>query len=136
MPPPDLGHGPKIGGGSWQWGMTGQCDNADAAKAYLEFAHQTKYFVDFATTLGLVPATDEAAAQVPAYAPGGANEIYRTLAKEYALVRPVTPAYPYISSVFQKATQDILSGGDAQTILDKAVKDIDSNIKQNGDYTF
>jgi len=136
MPPPDLGQGPKIGGGSWQWGMTGQCDDTDAAQAYLEFAHQTKYFVDFATTLGLVPATDEAAAQVPAYAPGGASEIYRTLAKDYALVRPVTPAYPIISSVFQKATQDILSGGDAQTILDKAVKDIDADIKQNGGYEY
>jgi multiple sugar transport system substrate-binding protein len=134
IPPPDLGTGPKIGGGSWQWGMTGQCKNTDAAKAYLEFAHQTKYFVDFANALGLIPATDEAAALVPAYAPGGQNEIYRTLAKEFALVRPVTPAYPIISSVFQKATQDILSGGDAKAILDKAAKDIDADIKQNGGY--
>ena len=136
IPPPDLGNGPKIGGGSWQWGVTSQCDNPEAANAYLEFAHQTKYFVQFAETLGLVPATDEAAAQVPAYAPGGENEIYRTFAKDYALVRPVTAAYPYISSVFQKATQDILSGGDAKTILDKAAKDIDTDIKQNGGYEF
>ncbi|WP_034609977.1 extracellular solute-binding protein [Cellulomonas sp. URHD0024] len=136
IPPPDLGEGPKIGGGSWQWGMTDQCKNTDAAKAYLEFAHQTKYFVDFANTLGLIPATEEAAAQVPAYAPGGENEIYLTLAKDFALVRPVTPAYPIISSVFQKATQDILSGGDPQPILDKAAKDIDADIKQNGGYTY
>ena len=51
-------------------------------------------------------------------------------------MRPVTPAYPIISSVFQKATQDILSGGDAQTILDKAVKDIDADVKQNGGYEY
>lgn len=136
MPPPDLGTGPKIGGGSWQWGMSAQCDEPEGALAYLEFAHDTKYFVDFATTLGLIPATDEAAAEVPAYAEGGEDEIFRQFAQEYALVRPVTPAYPYISSVFQKAAQDLLAGGDAQQILDKAVSDIDNDIKQNGGYEF
>jgi multiple sugar transport system substrate-binding protein len=136
IPPPDFGDGPKIGGGSWQWGMTTGCSSPAAASAYLEFAHQTKYFVDFSTTLGLIPATAAAAAELPNYSAGGKDEIFLQMAKQYALVRPVTPAYPYISSVFQKATQDILSGGDAKTILDKAAKDIDTDIKQNGDYAF
>ncbi len=136
LPPPDFGNGPKIGGGSWQWGMTQQCSSPAAATAYLTFAHQTKYFVDFSKTLGLIPATAAAAAATTNYAAGGKDEIYLQLAKKFALVRPVTPAYPYISSVFQKATQDILSGGDPKAILDKAVSDIDTDLKQNGDYTF
>ncbi len=136
IPPPDFGAGSKIGGGSWQWGMTTGCSSPAAATAYLEFAHQTKYFVDFSNALGLIPATSDAAAQVPNYSAGGKDEIFLQMATKYALIRPATPAYPYISSVFQKATQDILSGGDAKTILDKAVKDIDTDTKQNGDYAF
>jgi len=136
MAPPDFGAGSKIGGGSWQWGMTSGCSSPDGAAAYLEFAHQKEYFVEFANALGLVPATSDAAAEVPDYAPGGKNEVFLEIAKSYALIRPATPAYPYISSVFQKATQDILSGGDPKTILDKAVSDIDTDIKQNGDYAF
>jgi multiple sugar transport system substrate-binding protein len=31
---------------------------------------------------------------------------------------------------------DILAGGDAQKILDKAAADIDNNIKSNGNYEF
>jgi multiple sugar transport system substrate-binding protein len=134
IPPPDFGDGPKIGGGSWQWGMTSGCTQPAGALAYLKFTHQTKYFVDFANALGLVPATADAAALVPNYAAGGKDKIFLDLATKFALVRPVTPAYPYISTVFQKATQDILSGGNPKSILDKAVSDIDNDIKQNGDY--
>jgi multiple sugar transport system substrate-binding protein len=58
------------------------------------------------------------------------------MAKDFALVRPVTPAYPFISSTFQKAVADILSGGDVQQILDKAAADIDTDIQRNDDYAF
>ena len=73
---------------------------------------------------------------MPNYAEGGKDRIFLDFAEKFALVRPVTPAYPVISSVFQKATADILSGGDPQTVLDKAVSDIDKDIKQNGNYDF
>ncbi len=136
IPPPDFGDGPKIGGGSWQWGMTTGCDQPAGALDYLKFAHQTKYFVAFANALGLVPATKDAAAQVPNYAEGGKDRVFLDFAQKFAEVRPVTPAYPVISSVFQKASADILSGGDPKTVLDKAVSDIDKDIKQNGNYDF
>jgi multiple sugar transport system substrate-binding protein len=35
LPPPDLGTGPKIGGGSWQWGISSECNDADGAREYL-----------------------------------------------------------------------------------------------------
>ncbi|VTR75788.1 sugar ABC transporter substrate-binding protein [Cellulomonas hominis] len=136
IPPVDLGEGPKIGGGSWQWAMSSQCEEVEGARAYLEFSHQTEYVVALADATGTIPATDEAAAELQDYAPGGDKEVFRTFAQDYAVVRPATPAYPYITSVFQKATQDILSGGDAASILDKAVSDIDNDIAQNGDYAF
>ena len=51
------------------------------------------------------------------------------------MLRPETPGYPFIATEFTKAAQDILNGADPQTALDKAVKDIDANLKSNGDYT-
>ena len=63
-PGPDLGTGAKIGGASWQWGMSSTCSNKAGALAYLNFSRQTKYFVDFAKATGTLPATDAAAAQV------------------------------------------------------------------------
>lgn len=136
VPPPDFGAGSTIGAGSWQWAISSGCSDPEGAQAYLEFAHQTDYFVAFGEALGLVPATQEAAAQLPNYAEGGSDRIFLEFADRFGLVRPVTPAYPFITSVYQKATQDILSGGDPQTILDRAVTEIDNNIRQNGNYEF
>jgi multiple sugar transport system substrate-binding protein len=136
LPPPNFGDGPKIGGGSWEWGMSSGCSAKDGALEYLKFSAQKKYFVDYAQTLGLIPGNVDAAADVPSFAPGGKYRIFLDLSKKYALLRPVTPAYPFISTTFQKATQDILAGGDPKTILDKAVADIDNNLKTNGNYKF
>lgn len=136
LPPVDFGNGPKIGGGSWQWGLSSDCPAVEAAREYLEFSAKTEYYVDYATELSLIPATEEAAAEVPDFAPGGTFRDFYDYANEYAVLRPVTPAYPFISSTFQKAYADILSGGDPQEVLDKAVSDIDANIQQNGDYEF
>ncbi|EFC82202.1 ABC transporter substrate-binding protein [Parafrankia sp. EUN1f] len=134
LPPPDFGTGPKIGAGSWQWALAKGCDDVDGAREYLKFAHDTKYFVQYAKAVGLIPATLDAAAEIPAYAEGGENRIYLEMADRFAVVRPETPAYPYISSAFEKATSDILAGGDPQSILDRAVADIDRDIRQNGGY--
>ena len=136
LPPVDFGHGPKIGGASWQWGMSADCAAPEGAREYLEFSAQPKYYVEYAKALGLIPANKEAAEQLPEWAPGGKYRVFLELADKFAVVRPVTPAYPFISSTFAKATQDIIAGGDPKQILDKAVTDIDSNIKTNGNYEF
>jgi len=136
LPPPDFGNGPKIGGASWQWGLSSACGDKDGAREYLRFSAQPTYYVEYAKALGLIPANTDAAASVPNFAPGGKYRVFLELSQRFAEVRPVTPAYPYISSTFQKAASDILAGGDAQKILDKAASDIDNNIKSNGNYAF
>jgi multiple sugar transport system substrate-binding protein len=136
LPPVDFGHGAKIGGGSWQWGVSSNCAAKDGAMEYMKFSAQAKYFVDYPKTLSLIPVTPDAAAKIPAYAPGGKYRVFFDLASKFALVRPVTPAYPFISTTFAKANSDILSGGDPKTILDKAAKDIDNNVKSNGNYQY
>ncbi len=32
LPPPDLGTGPKIGGGSWQWAISSTCEEVEGAR--------------------------------------------------------------------------------------------------------
>jgi multiple sugar transport system substrate-binding protein len=135
IPPVDFGNGPKIGGASWQWAMSSTCSNKAGAQAWLKFSRQTKYFVDYAKATGTIPGTAAAARQVDGYQPGGKfNELVQ-FARKFAVVRPVTPAYPYISTEFQKAAQDILAGADPKNALDQAAKDIDNNLKTNNNYS-
>ena len=136
LPPVDFGDGPKIGGASWQWGMSADCPAQEGALEFLEFSATDEYRVLYAEELSLIPVTETAAAEVEDYAPGGRYRVFYDYAEQFAELRPVTPAYPFISSTFQKAYADILSGGDPKTVLDKAVADIDNNIQQNGGYEF
>ncbi len=131
LPPVDFGDGPKIGGASWQWGMSSTCANKEGAQAYLNFSRQTKYFVDFAKATNTIAATDAAAQQVKGYETGGQFNIFLKEAQKFAVVRPVTPAYPYISTVFSKTAMDIMAGADVKGALDQAVSQIDNNLATN-----
>ncbi|MFD6274934.1 sugar ABC transporter substrate-binding protein [Streptomyces sp. NPDC060209] len=135
IPPVDFGNGPKIGGSSWQWAMSSTCANKDGAQEWLKFSRQTKYFTDYAKATSTIPATDAAAQQIADYQPGGKFDVLVQFAREYATVRPATPAYPYISTEFEKAAKDILAGADPKTALGQAAKDIDSNLKTNNYYS-
>ena len=114
MPPPDFGTGPKIGGGSWQWGISSGCQNTAGALDYLKFSLQPKYLSQFVTKLNLIPATEETAAMSPGWEQGGAKRFFLDESQKFALIRPPTPAYPYITTTFAKAAQDIVAGGDAK----------------------
>ena len=132
LPPPDLGNGPKIGGGSWQWGISQNCSDQAGALDYMKFAAQDKYVASVARDTNNIPATDAAAAQVKGYEKGGENQVFLDYAKKFAVLRPVTPGYPFIATEFTKTAQDILNGADPKQALDQAVKDIDANQKSNG----
>jgi multiple sugar transport system substrate-binding protein len=56
------------------------------------------------------------------------------VSKRFALIRPPTPAYPYITTTFAKAAQDIVAGADPVETLDQAVKNIDLNLETNDNY--
>ncbi len=131
LPAVDLGNGPKIGGGSWQWAISDSCASKEGALDYMKFALQDKYVASVSEATNTIPATDAAAAMVPGYEPGGADDIFRQYSKAFALIRPPTPGYPFIATTFTKAAQDILNGADPQQALDQAVKDIDANQQSN-----
>jgi histidinol-phosphate/aromatic aminotransferase/cobyric acid decarboxylase-like protein len=134
LPPPDFGNGPKIGGGSWQWGVSATCKQADAAMDYLAFSLNPKYLSKIVEVSGNVPATEEAAEMTPGWQKGGPKRFFLDESAAFAELRPATPGYPYLTSTFAKAAQDIINGGDANKILDKAVADIDTDLKANDYY--
>ena len=135
MPPPDLGQGVTVGGGSWQWGVTTGCADPAAAMDYLSFSLSPESIATVAKAAGTIPATDAAAALVPGFEEGGDLALFREFSKRFAELRPATPAYPFISSTFTKSRQDIRDGADPQAALTDAVEDIDGNIESNGGYT-
>ena len=93
--------------------MSTNCgDNTAGAMEYMKFASTDKYVAMFATSAVAIPSTDAAAATVKGYETGGENDIFRQLSKKFAVVRPVTPGYPFIATEFTKTAQDILNGAD------------------------
>jgi multiple sugar transport system substrate-binding protein len=136
MPPPDFGHGPKIGAASWQWGITRSCRYPDGAAAFLTHLISAPEIAAASRMTGLVPVTAEGAMLTEHYRPGGDWRMYFEFAKRYAVARPATPAYPALSSVFEKAMADIRSGKDAAEAFDEAVEAIEQNIGRNNCYGF
>ncbi|HIY25240.1 MAG TPA: sugar ABC transporter substrate-binding protein [Candidatus Brachybacterium merdigallinarum] len=136
LPPPDFGAGSKTGAGSWQWGISSSSQNVEAASEFLSFLLQDEYLVAYSDAIGTFPTTPTAVEQTEHYQPDGALEPIYEISREYALVRPETPAYPVISSVFDRIMRDIMAGSDVQTSLDQAVADIDANIESNDGYGF
>lgn len=134
LPAPDFGNGPVIGGASWQFGVSATCENPEGAAAWIEHAIQDEYLAAFSDGIGLIPSTPSAAAMTANYAPGGALEVFFGLSEAQALVRPVTPGYPVVAKVFEKALADIADGADVQDTLDAAVDEIDADIEANSGY--
>ena len=132
LPPPDFGHGAKVGVGSWQYGITRTCSDRqrEGALDYLRFSMQDTYIAQFSDVTSLIPATTTAAAETTAgyYGPGEPLEFLTSLSADLGLVRPPTPAYPVISQVFQKQFQDLVNGEPVDTVLNQAVREIDADI--------
>jgi multiple sugar transport system substrate-binding protein len=135
LPNVDLGTGPKIGGGSWQWGVTTGCADTAAAMDYLAFSLEPENVAAVAEATGTIPASSAAAALVPGYEDGGELSVFREASEQFAVLRPETPAYPFISTEFASAMSDIIDGGEPQTVLDAAVSNIDQNIRSNDGYS-
>ncbi|UUZ57799.1 hypothetical protein [Nocardioides sp. B-3] len=67
---------------------------------------------------------------------GGPKRFFPDESAAFAELRPATPGYPFLTSTFAKAAQDIIAGGDADAIPDKAVADIDADLEANNYYGY
>ncbi len=132
LPPPDFGAGPKVGVGSWQYGLTRACTarQKEGALAYLRFSMQDRYIAEFSDVTSLIPATTTAAAQTTAgyYGPGQPLAFLTEMSRRFGLVRPPTPAYPVVSQVFQQQFQDLVAGKAPEQVLEQSVREIDADI--------
>lgn len=136
LPAPDFGHGPKIGGASWQFGVSATTAHPEGANAFIEFALQDEYLAAFSDGIGLVPSTQSAAAMTQNYGQGGPLEVFYELSNQQSMIRPPTPAYVGIALTFEKAMADIANGADVQDTLDAAVDEIERDIANNDGYGF
>ena len=134
LPAPDLGTGPKIGGASWQFGVSATSKHPEGAAAFIEYALQDKYLAAFSNGIGLTPATPTASEMVDNYKAGGPLSVFVEYTAKTALVRPVSPGYVVQAKVFEKALADIANGAEVAATLDAAVDEINADIEKNGGY--
>ena len=135
LPAPNLGKGAKTGMGTWNWGITSSCKTPDAAWKVLNFILSPNEIARMTNADGAVPARKSAIAQSKLYAPNGPLQVFvQQLQKGIAEPRPITPAYPTITSAFAEAVVNIAAGADVKEELDKAVQKIDQDIKDNQGY--
>ncbi len=136
LPSPDFGKGPKIGAGSWQWGISKTCAAPEGAWQFINYMMQPKQVAAMSVATGLVPTTFDAAALTDTYKEGGPFRVFYDMAKKYAVVRPPTPGYLIVSSAFEQATLAIRDGGNVQNALDDAVDKINRDITDHNNYGF
>jgi multiple sugar transport system substrate-binding protein len=136
LPPPDLGTGPKTGGQSWMTGVSATCEHTEGAMAYIQSTLSDENMAAYAEAISLIPVTQAAAEMTTNYKTGGPLKVFEEISRQFAVIRPPTPAYPVISTVFEKAAMDIRDGADVKATLDQAVSEIDADIQANGGYGF
>ncbi len=134
IPLPDFGKGSRTGQGSWAWAITKNCKNLDAAMAFLEFLLSSDEIILMTDANGAVPATKSAIQKSPLYRKNGPLKLFVEGLSAAAIPRPITPAYPVITSVFQEAFNDIRNGADVKKTLDRAVFEVDRDIQDNKGY--
>jgi multiple sugar transport system substrate-binding protein len=135
LPMPKLGDKAVTGMGSWNWGLTSTCENPEAAYKFLAYLVEPDEILHMTNANGAVPARKSAIAKSELYGEGGLLNIFvQQLEGGVALERPVTPAYPVITSAFDTAVLNIVAGADVKAELDKAVETIDQDIQDNNGY--
>ena len=137
LPLPDFGTGSKTGMGSWAWAMTSAASDPDAAWSVIEFLMSDETILGITDVNGAIPGTRSAIAQSPNHQAGGELALFveqLEAAPDVAGPRPVTPAYPAITSVFRTLLDNVIQGADVQEELDAAVADIDTDIEANDGY--
>jgi len=136
IPPPKFGDaGPVSANGGWGWAVPTSSTNLEDVKLFLNYAMSSEQVAAYADTTGYVPSRTSAIPLSATYGAGGEGEIFAKLAECCAVVRPVHPAYPVITSAWSQAVVNILSGDvDVKAELDRAAQTIDQDIADNDGY--
>lgn len=136
LPAPDFGAGAKIGGASWQWAVAATCEHPEAASAYIESTLTPENIAAISDAQNVLPGREEARPLTTKFVDGAPLAIFYEISADQALIRPPTPAYTTIASVFEKGAADIADGADVQSTLDRMVDEIEADIEANNGYGF
>jgi multiple sugar transport system substrate-binding protein len=130
VPLPNFGHGTVTGMGSWQWGVTTNVSNGDAAWRFISFLLRPTQVADMTRANGSIPATYSAIRLSPRFGPRGPEHLYVTQLEDgTARPRPQTPAYPAISKAFADAFQGIVTRSrPVKPTLDAAARAVQRNL--------
>lgn len=134
LPTIDFGRGAYIGGGSWHYSISHQCLQPKSAANFIEFImsdHEIQYFSE---KTGFIPTSKTAAENTTLYRSGGELFTLYKMSANHVVMRPATPAYPAISSIFSQALRRIVDGDNVEQALDRAVDEIEQNITDNRGY--
>jgi multiple sugar transport system substrate-binding protein len=135
IPMPDFGAGAKTGMGSWNWGITSNCQSPDAAWTFLDFILSKDEILRMTNANGAVPARQSAIAESELYAPDGPLNLFvQQLQSDMAVPRPIYPGYPVLTSAFAEAVQNIVAGAEVEAELNEAVETVDQDIEDNQGY--
>jgi multiple sugar transport system substrate-binding protein len=136
VPLPRFGPRPATGMGSWQWGITSNASNGDAAWRFISFLLRPSQVVAMTRANGAVPGTFSAARISPRFAPGGPEHLYlEQLETGVAMPRPQTPVYPALTAAFARAFGSIVVGGrPVKPTLDAAARAVTRDLRAHGDY--
>lgn len=131
---------PRFGGrsfapnGGWGWAVPASAQRTEDISKFLNFVLSKEQVAAWSNITGYIPARADAAELTKLYGKDGKARLLANQATEIAVVRPVHPAYPVISSSFGKAISSIFEGADAQKALDRAAATIDEDIEDNDGY--
>jgi multiple sugar transport system substrate-binding protein len=130
VPLPNFGHGTVTGMGSWQWGITANASNGDAAWTFISYLLRPAQVAEMSQANGSIPATYSGIRLTPRFAPGGPEHLYVTQLEDgFARPRPQTPAYPALSTAFATAFQEIMLGGHpVKATLDAAARAVQRDL--------
>ncbi len=134
IPAPKFGNRPYSPNGGWGWAVPSSATNNDEISDFLNFALSKEQVAEWSNTTGYIPARADSMELTPIFAEGGVAHVMALQAKEIAVVRPVHPAYPVITSEFGKALKNIFEGADAKQALNRAARAIDDDIDDNMGY--
>lgn len=135
LPMPELKKKAATGMGSWCWGLTSNSKHPEAAWKFLEYIMQPSQTLFMSNANGAVPARLSALERSTLFGADGPLEVFtEQLNTGIAVPRPITPAYPVITTLFAEAVQNIVTGADVKAELDRVAAEIDQDIKDNSGY--
>ena len=136
VPLPNFGKGTATDSGSWQWGITANAADGDAAWRFLAFLLQPQEVLRITRANGAIPATRSAVRLSPRFALRGPEHLYiEQLEDGTARPRPQTPAYPALSAAFARAFHEIVvRGRPMRRTLDAAARRVESDLRDHQYY--